>query len=244
MQNNKAVTLRYYGHCAFQWSTPKGVHVLVDPYRNQDPYRDLEDNRWLPEWGEWFIKNFPLVETDFLLVTHPHFDHDAVECIPGFPTIIRTPGKFQYKDLIVQGISDYHAGRWGQQGMKNIIFVVEIGGLRFCHLGDNRSQLPLDVYRDIKGADILMIPVDDSCHLLTFKEVDNLIALVDPKIVIPMHYLIPEITIKESTLKTVEEWLNTQKVVRLLEHHTVSLSSANLPGTREVWVLVPYQATE
>ena len=232
---NESVNFRYYGHCAFLWTTPEGVRVLIDPYRN-----DPEIDEWI-----WFHKYFPLVETDLVLVTHPHFDHDAVDCIPGSPTIIRTPGKFQYKDLVVYGILDHHAGRSGQRGMRNVIFVIEAGGLRFCHLGDNRALPPPDVYRDIGKVDILMISVDDSCHLLmTFQEINHLIDSLNPAVVIPMHYFIPEITIPESTLKTAEAWLGTQKVVRRLEQHTLSLSSADVPKTRETWVLIPYQATK
>lgn len=230
LAKDEQITLRYYGHCAFQWTTPEGVRVLIDPYRN-----DPKISEWI-----WFHKHFPLVETDVVLVTHPHFDHDAVERVRNFPTIIRTPSQFQCRDLTVRGILDHHAGISGQHGMKNVIFVIEVGGLSFCHLGDNRGQLPSDVYRDIGQVDVLMISVDDSRHLkMTFEEINTLADSFNPRVLIPMHYLIPEITIEESTLKTIEQWLGTQKVVRRLQQHTMNLSLADLPKTRETWVFIP-----
>jgi L-ascorbate metabolism protein UlaG (beta-lactamase superfamily) len=238
MEKDKGVTLCYYGHSAFLWTTAEGVRVLIDPYRNPDPQRDPYDPS-----SRWFLDEFPPVAADLVLITHPHFDHDAIDCIPGCPTVIRTPGQFRYKDLTVHGVLDIHAVDAGQRGMKNVIFIIDAGGIRFCHLGDNRPQLPSDVCRDIGSVDFLMVSVDDSYHLLTYREVDYLINTIGPKVVIPMHYLIPGIIDEESTLKTIEQWLSTQTNVYHIEQHTLTITPAEIPRTREIWVLSPYTDT-
>ena len=56
-----------------------------------------------------------------------------------------------------------------------------------------------------------------------------------PLVVIPIHYLIPGITTKESTLKTPEEWLKTQDKVQHLQHDTLQISPADLPKNIEIW---------
>ena len=61
--------LSYYGHCAFKWTSPAGVRILIDPYGNS-------------EQSYWFVREFPPIETDLLLVTHDHFDHNAEETVP------------------------------------------------------------------------------------------------------------------------------------------------------------------
>ncbi len=62
--------LSYYGHCAFLWTSPGGVRVLIDPFGNSNE-------------SHWFQDAFPPVESDVVLVTHDHFDHNAVHVIPG-----------------------------------------------------------------------------------------------------------------------------------------------------------------
>ena len=62
------VKIEFYGHMAFKITSPDGIRIMVDPWRN-DPSG---------AWGLWFPKEFPAVPVDIVLSTHAHFDHDAV----------------------------------------------------------------------------------------------------------------------------------------------------------------------
>jgi L-ascorbate metabolism protein UlaG (beta-lactamase superfamily) len=220
------LSLTYYGHCAFLWASPTGRRVLIDPYRNRhDRY--------------WFLRQFPAVESDLALITHAHFDHDAADHLLESTAVLRLPGDFHDQDVFIKGIVDLHSGRWGREGLRNVMFRLEIAGLRFLHIGDNRAQLPPDVIQQVGSVDVLMVTVDDSCHLLSYTEVDDLITLLNPRAVIPMHYLIPELTTQESTLLPPDGWLATQRTVRYLRIPTIQISPQSLPTSREVWVLDP-----
>ncbi|KYH36115.1 MAG: hypothetical protein AYL28_007270 [Candidatus Bathyarchaeota archaeon B23] len=91
------VRLCYYGHSSFLWITPSRHRILIDPYRNPEAPRE-----------RWFLRPFPTVEADVLLVSHPHFDHCATERVLGKPTILRTPGTFIGGDLKVEALLDRH----------------------------------------------------------------------------------------------------------------------------------------
>jgi len=161
------VSLTYYGHCAFLWQTPDGVRVLIDPYRNRhDRY--------------WFTRRFPDVPCDLALITHAHFDHDATHDLAESVSVLRMPGDFHYRDLKVRGILDQHSGRFSR-GMANVMFRIEVAGLRFLHIGDNQAGWPEAVRQAVGEIDILMVTVDDSCHLLTYAEVDQMIDLIQPR---------------------------------------------------------------
>lgn len=83
--------LTYFGHCAFRWETEGGITVVADPYRNAtDRY--------------WFTRLFPEVRCDLGLITHAHFDHDAVERLPEAASILRMPGEFTAGDLQIRGV--------------------------------------------------------------------------------------------------------------------------------------------
>src|SRR5258708_26957522 len=63
------VKIEFYGHDAFKITSPNGLTVLTDPWRNDST----------GSYPEWFLSEFPTVQVAIVLSTHAHFDHDAVE---------------------------------------------------------------------------------------------------------------------------------------------------------------------
>ncbi len=226
VDDGQGVELRYLGHSSFLWSAVRGVRVLIDPYHQSH----LSWN-----W-RWFLAAFPAVEADIVLVTHDHFDHNATEEVSGGPEVISSAERKKFDGVSIVGIEDVHAS---PDNMPNHIFVVEAGGIRFCHLGDNRPDLPRSVVEAIGDVDVLFVPADGSSHLLRFWEVNQLIETFKPRVVVPMHYLIPGLTDPASTLLPVDEWLKTQPQVRRLDTDRLDLNDADLPDEREVWVFEP-----
>ena len=224
------LTLTYYGHCAFLWQTAQGLRVLADPYRNQA-------GRY------WFARQFPDVECDLGLITHAHFDHDAAGRLPQGASLLRTPGRLQLQDTSIQGILDLHSGASGLRGMRNVMFLLETGGIRFLHIGDNRADWPEAVRREVGRVDVLLVTVDDTCHLLSYREVDSLVDRVDPRIVIPMHYRVPGLMPESCGLKPPDGWLATQSNVNQIGAHSVSISREELPASTQVWVFQPSPAS-
>ena len=242
------LTLSYYGHCAFLWETAQGARVLADPYRNKRGFY-------------WFNRQFPLVACDLALVTHAHFDHDAVDRLPETTSVMRTPGDFQFQDISISGVLDWHSGQWtseqlleeatrltpkqmmdrhfGLASIPNVMFRIEVDGLSFLHMGDNRANWPDDVSEAIGQVDVLMIPVDDSCHLLNHQQVARLIDQLRPKVVAPMHYRIPGLNPDSITLDEPTKWLEAQHEVKRLAGHSVTISKDSLPDSTQVWFFQP-----
>lgn len=236
-QAAQEVSLRYFGHCAFLWTMPSGTRILIDPYG--DPC----DARWFSSYGgaptrpRWFLEPFPQTECDIVLVTHPHFDHDAIERVEGAPTIFRNPLELRGNDFKIRGFMGRHAGPFGKEfGQRNVVFVLEVAGITFCHLGDNRVELPEEMLKSVGQIDVLMVTVDDNNHLLSYEEVDELISRLDPWIVMPTHYLISDLTDPASTLGGIENWLAEQSNARHLDSESIDLSTSILPEEQEIWV--------
>ena len=222
--------LTYFGHCAFRWETTGGVTALADPYRKQaDRY--------------WFTRLFPEIRCDLALITHAHFDHDAVDRLPEAASILRMPGEFNTGDLQIRGVADFHSGPARLSDFPNVMFRLEAGGVSFLHIGDNRAEWPAEVAGAVGEIDVLLVTVDDSLHLLTYDQVDSLVQRLQPRIVVPMHYAIPGLTAAECELLPPDGWLARQRTVRRLETDRIEFSGGNLPAQTEVWVFQPASAS-
>ena len=61
------VELAHFGSSAFRITSPSGISVMLDPWRN------LPTRRW-----DWYFYDFPRTAVDIGVSTHAHFDHDAL----------------------------------------------------------------------------------------------------------------------------------------------------------------------
>ncbi len=221
------VALDYFGHCSFRITTPKGLTLLFDPWRN-DPSG---------AWGIWFPKEFPKVKVDVGLSTHTHFDHDATDRIEASAILDRFPGSWSFADVTITATADKHATdapgwyKWinavKESGadpyppnnpghLDNVSYVVETGGVRILIWGDNRHNPPQDVWDRWGHIDLLTLPVDGSQHILSYAQGNEIVERLKPKIVVPTHYLASGVSSTLSTLQTADEWVNSQPKHRAL----------------------------
>jgi L-ascorbate metabolism protein UlaG (beta-lactamase superfamily) len=225
--------LEYFGHAAFRWTTPAGVSVAIDPYDN-------DESR---PWMRWFAAPVPLLRADYVLVTHNHFDHRAIHRVTG-ATTVGEPRELSKGDARITGIGEEHVPGHGPPGMRNVIFLVETSGLRCCHWGDNRASVPRETLARLGRVDVLMVPVDDSCHLLQLGEVDAIIDALEPRLVIPMHYFHPYVGDAQSPLKGIAEWLKRGQMVHRAMPGAVELRPDVLPAQSQVWVMDPLASAD
>lgn len=240
---NGDLVLEYYGHCAFKITSPAGVTLMFDPWRN-DPSG---------AWGLWYPKEFPKTVVDIGLSTHAHFDHDAVERLDATMLLDRMVGEYQFSDVKITGIADKHAcmapgwykwtdvlAEFGANAcppnnpghLDNVMYVVETGGLRILMWGDNRHNPSEYAMRQLKDIDILTIPVDGSQHILSYEQGDDIVAALRPKAIIPTHYLCEGLSLTLTTLQTADEWVAKQKSKTNLEKSSLRLNAAEIKGMK------------
>jgi L-ascorbate metabolism protein UlaG (beta-lactamase superfamily) len=240
------VKIDFYGHDAFKFTSPEGLTILADPWRN-DP---------TGFYGKWFLNEFPAIPVDIVLSTHAHFDHDAVERPQRLMVLERLVGQFKLGDIEITGLADKHQcessihHKWDRAsadfhvdtcppknvpGFDNAIQVIVTGGLRIAIWGDNRGVPDPALDRYLQNLDVLILPIDDTGTILTHAEVDAIIEKYDPKAVIPAHYLLAGVTTDVSGLKSANGWVNDQKDVhhgdvRRLDSARVTLNAGELKG--------------
>lgn len=223
-----SVAIDYFGHCAFRITSPAGLTMMFDPWRN-DPSG---------AWGLWFPKEFPHTVVDLALSTHTHFDHDAIDRVDATTVLDRMIGTWSFGDVTVTGIADKHATdnpgfyKWinavkeagadpypphNPGHLDMVTYVVETGGVRILIWGDNRHDPPDDVWAKWGRIDVLTLPVDGSWHCLSFEQGNAVVDRLKPKVVIPTHYLLPGVSSTLSTLQTADGWVEAQKSKQRLD---------------------------
>jgi L-ascorbate metabolism protein UlaG (beta-lactamase superfamily) len=173
--------ISWYGHSCFkiQTRTKRGgeeVTLITDPFDKSIGLRP------------------PQGQTDIVTISHPHYDHNNTSLLKGDFFTIDAPGEYSIKDISIEGIDSFHDIEKGEKRGRNTIFVIESEDIRICHLGDLGEKLNEKQLERMNGVDILMIPIGGT-YTLDGKLAEEVIAQVEPKIIIPMHYKIPGLAI-------------------------------------------------
>ena len=144
----------------------------------------------------------PRFKSDFILVTHDHFDHNNVESIPDSPFIINGPGEYEIKGVSVRGVQTFHDSSEGKERGLNTIYMIEIEGIKVCHMGDFGEKALREETLDAMGdVDILLIPVGGT-HTIDADEAAKIINQIEPRVVIPMHYKVPGLKVAIDPVET------------------------------------------
>jgi L-ascorbate metabolism protein UlaG (beta-lactamase superfamily) len=194
--------ITWLGQATFRVVTPKGTHVLIDPW--------VMGNPACPE-GEKQVK-----KVDVMLITHGHFDHigDAVEiakkhspkvvCIPemgawlekkGVKNVasMNKGGTQHVDDLKVTMVHAVHScgifdGDEVIYGGEACGYVVEFEqGVKIYHAGDTMAFSDMKIIHDLWQPDIAMLPIGDH-YTMDPRQAAYAADLLQVKTVIPMHF--------------------------------------------------------
>ena len=196
--------------------------------------KDNQANIVIDPFSEIGLKE-PRFEADVLLVTHDHTDHNNTKIIKGSPLIVDGPGEYEIKGFFIQGIDSFHDDKEGKERGKNTIYKIEAEDIKFCHLGDlGQKQLTDEQLEKIGAVDILMIPVGGT-YTIDSSDAQKIIGQIEPKIVIPMHYDLPNLKFK---LGSVSKFLKSMGKNSIEPQDKLTVKSSTLPKEREMEIVV------
>ncbi|MEK7188811.1 MAG: MBL fold metallo-hydrolase, partial [Patescibacteria group bacterium] len=151
---------------------------------------------------------FPKVDADIVTISHDHPDHNKFDQVTLTKKIISGPGEYELGGVSVIGLPSFHDDKKGSLRGKNTIYVIEIDRIRIVHLGDLGHTLEDKLIENIGSVDILFIPTGGD-YTIGPKEAVMVVSSLEPKIVIPMHYKIPEMKGEMwAKLSSVEEFVS------------------------------------
>ncbi len=175
------------------------VSVVVDPYSEGTGLR-------VPR----------ALEADIVCVSHDDNDANNVSSVAGEPFAVKMSGEYEVKDVFVYAIPVD----------KGIIFRIEAEGMHVAHLGAISRALSDKELETLGTVDILMIPVGGG-RVLTPKLAAEVMAQIEPRVVIPMTYALP--SLKES-LATVDDFCKAIGTCRRETSNKYKIAKKDLPA--------------
>jgi len=93
------------------------------------------------------------------------------------------PGEYEIKHILLNGVRTFRDDNRGAERGRNVAFVVEVDGVHVIHLGDIGHTLTEEKIGEIGSVDIVCVPIGGQ---LSPTKAAELVAQLDPKIVVPM----------------------------------------------------------
>ena len=199
---DKGFTLTWLGHGAFHLVSPRGKHLLIDPW--------LEGNPMAP------VGDVPITHVDAILVTHAHGDHAsdvvrlakkfrcAVVCIHeaslwftrhGVENVVgmNKGGTAQLAGLkltMTHAVhsSSFDAGDERVYGGDPAGFVVTLeNGATINFAGDTGPTMDMQIVGDLYRPDVSVLPIGDF-YTMGPREAAYVMRLLRSPFVVPCHY--------------------------------------------------------
>lgn len=208
--------INWYGHSCFRLRD-RDIAIVTDPY---DKGLGLTP---------------PRLKADVVTISHDHPDHSCTQIVKGEPIVLSSPGEYEIRGVFITGAASTE-GKNSEQKRDNTIFVFELDGLNVCHLGDLDHVPVQEQIESLGDVHVLLIPVGGG-DTINAAEAAEVIRLLEPRIVIPMHYALPEVTVK---LDPVSKFFMEMGLREPNPEASLKVTAAGLPEETQV-VLLEYK---
>ena len=217
--------ITWFGHSCFRLTERNVAVVVTDPFDKSIGF------------------SIPRLDADIVTISHDAPGHNNLNVVRHVRAITG-PGEYEMKGVFITGLHTVDKAvtnkalkidGGSKTLVKNTVYVFGYDGLTVCHLGD-LSAIPSQSEIEVLGTvGVLLVPVGGGGGL-NAAQAAEVISLVEPSIVIPMHYSIPILAVE---LGSVDAFLRLTGVSDVQPQPRLMLTASNLlPDTRVV-VLAP-----
>jgi L-ascorbate metabolism protein UlaG (beta-lactamase superfamily) len=214
----------WYGHSCFRINERGKAAVVCDPYDHE------------------VVGYTPLrLRAEITTVSHDSAGHNCVKCVKGNSYLINGPGEYEIGGVFITGLSTTRrvkksAENSGNNGAEvdNTLYMIDYGGITIAHLGD-MVQVPTQAEVESLGpVNIALVPVGDGNSLNASKAAE-VISLLEPNIVIPMHYATTDSKVK---LDPISKFLKEMGLSEIETQESFKVNSVtDLPEDTQVVIL-------
>ncbi len=154
--------IKYLGHSCFRIES-QGYSIVLDPY------------------APGSVAGLEAVDqqADVVLCSHEHGDHN-------YRDGVKLSGK-GYGPFNIDAVESFHDDALGAKRGPNIIHIIDDGQTRLIHMGDQGCMPTEQQLEQLRGADIMLIPVG-GFFTIDAQQAKQICDAVQPRFIIPMHF--------------------------------------------------------
>jgi L-ascorbate metabolism protein UlaG (beta-lactamase superfamily) len=217
--------ITWYGHSCFRLTERNYATVVTDPYDNKSiGYDSLR------------------LRSDIVTVSHDAPGHNNTDAVKGVSHVIDGPGEFEIGGVFITGVqsdsSGKKKGKNGEETPRNTIYVFDYDGITVAHLGDLNVTPSQSEIESLGTVNVVLVPVGGGGGLNAAKAAE-VISLIEPNLVIPMHY---STSASKVTLDSLNKFIKEMGLSKPEPQPSLKVSRSGLPNETHV-VVLDYQKT-
>jgi len=220
------VRIKWYGHACFRLEGD-GTSVVTDPYEpavaGLGPVEEPADIVVVSSETDAYHSNARMVPGDPLHL-NALAATDAVEMAGIRFEAFRTMESIEHKD----------------DPDENAMYRFQLGGVSVLHLGDLGNPMTGEHIDRLRGRVDVLLALTGGPPTIELDDLDRAIGEIGPRVIIPMHYLIPGLRL-DGDILPVEAFTSRfpEEVVVEVGASEMELTPDTLPGQTRVYVLEP-----
>jgi L-ascorbate metabolism protein UlaG (beta-lactamase superfamily) len=211
--------ITWYGLSCFRLVERGLATVVTDPYDHQ-------------------IAGFERLnlKADIVTVSHDAPGHNFVNGVKGKTHVLTGPGEYEIGGVFITAVRTNGQKRASDEP-RNTLYVFDYEHVTVAHLGDLR-RIPTQTEIETLGeVNIALVPVGGGGGLNASKAAE-LISLLEPGIVIPMHFRTPDTSV---SLAPLEKFLKEMGISEVTSETTLKITRSGIPDETRVVVLAPHK---
>ncbi len=207
--------ITWYGLSCFRLTERGLAAVVTDPYNHE------------------VVGYTPLkLRADIVTVSHDAPGHNFTSGVKGYSRLITGPGEFEIGSVFITGVQT-NGHKPSVEEPRNTLYVFDYNGVTVAHLGDLR-RVPTQTEVEALGTvHVALVPVGGGGGLNAAKAAE-VVSLLEPGYVIPMHYGTPGCELK---LGPLSKFLKEMGLSSVDAQPSLKVTPGSVPDETKVVVL-------
>jgi len=216
--------ITWYGHSCFRLTERSYATVVTDPFDSKS------------------IGYSPLrLKSDIVTVSHAASGHNNTDAVKGISHVIDGAGEFEIGGVFITGVqTDGPSSRKKAKddAARNTIFVFDYDGITVAHLGDLKQTPTQSEIESLGTINVALVPVGGGGGLNAAKAAE-IISMLEPNLVIPMHYSTPDVKVP---LDSLNKFIKEMGLSQTETQPSLKVTRSSLPHETHV-VVLEYQTS-
>jgi L-ascorbate metabolism protein UlaG (beta-lactamase superfamily) len=207
--------ITWYGHSCFRLTERNFATVVTDPFDHKAVGYDA-------------LK----LKAEIVTVSHEAPGHSNTDAVKGSTHALTGAGEFEIGGVFITAVQT-GSGKKSKDKTRNTLYVFDYDGITVAHLGDMLEVPSQSEVEALGTVNVLLVPVGGGSSLNAAKAAE-VVSLIEPNIVIPMHYATDDSKVK---LEALGKFLKEMGLGKVESQPSLKITRSSLPHETKVIVL-------